>query len=45
MIERRGAKWVVLSGTGKVLGTHGSRAAALAQLRAVEASKRRRGGR
>jgi hypothetical protein len=42
-IVRRGHKHVVLSESGKVLGTHDTRAEALAQLRAVEASKRRRG--
>lgn len=43
MIEKRGDKYVVLSGDRKVLGTHATRAEALAQLRAVEASKARRG--
>lgn len=40
-IEKRGTKWVVLSSEGKVLGTHATRAAALKQLDAVEASKAR----
>jgi len=41
MIEKRGDKHVVLSSTGKVLGTHPSHKQAVAQLQAVEASKER----
>lgn len=43
MIRKRGSKYVVLSKRGRVLGTHGSRAAAQRQLAAIEASKARRG--
>lgn len=44
MIAKRGSKWVVLDSTGtKILGTHPSKADAEAQLRAIEASKARRG--
>ena len=39
-VEKRGSKYVVLSEAGKVLGTHDTKAAADAQLRAIEASKR-----
>ena len=43
-ILHRGNNWVVTDSTGKkVLGTHPSKEKALAQLRAVEASKARRG--
>lgn len=43
-ILHRGDNWVVTDSTGKkVLGTHPSKEKALAQLRAVEASKARRG--
>lgn len=44
MIRKQGSKYVVKTGSGKrTLGTHATRAAALRQLAAVEASKRRRG--
>jgi hypothetical protein len=43
-ILHRGDNWVVTDSTGKkVLGTHSSKEKAMAQLRAVEASKARRG--
>jgi hypothetical protein len=42
-IARRGKKYVVLSESGRVLGTHDTRAEAVQQWRAVEASTRRRG--
>jgi hypothetical protein len=42
VIEKRGDKWVVLSKAGKVLGRHDTRAEAVKQLQAVEASKHRR---
>ena len=43
-IKKRGNEWVVTSKDGKkVLGRHKTRAAALKQLAAVEASKKRRG--
>jgi len=42
-IRQRGSQWVVLSKAGKVLGTHPSKKAALAQLGAIEVSKARRG--
>ena len=41
-IRKKGSKWVVYSHKGKVLGTHSSRADAVAQLGAIEASKARR---
>lgn len=44
MIEKRGGKWVVLSGIGKVLGRHKSEAEADAQLKAIEISKARAAG-
>lgn len=37
MIEKRGRKWVVLSMTGEVLGTHDTEAEAKAQLALIEA--------
>jgi len=40
-IEKRGSSYVVLSEAGKVLGKHPTRAEAVAQLGAVEASKAR----
>ncbi len=41
-IQQRGSKWVVLPENGdKVLGTHDTKEDALAQLRAIEASKSR----
>ena len=43
-IRKRGNKFVVTDGSGKkVLGTHNTRAAALKQLAAIEASKKRKG--
>lgn len=43
MIVKRGDKWVVKAkGTNKTLGVHPTRSEALAQLRAIEASKARR---
>ena len=42
MIQRRKGKFVVTDSTGsKVLGTHESKSDALAQLKAIEASKHR----
>jgi hypothetical protein len=41
-IEKRNGKFVVLSESGKTLGTHPSREKALAQLRAVEYAKHKR---
>lgn len=42
-VEHRGANWVVLDHTKtKVLGTHPTKEKALAQLRAIEANKRKR---
>lgn len=41
-IRKSGSKWVVYSHKGKVLGTHSTRADAVAQLGAIEASKARR---
>lgn len=43
MIVKRGKKWAVKAeGTNKTLGVHPTRGKALAQLRAIEASKARR---
>jgi hypothetical protein len=42
MIRKEGSKYVVRSSTGKRLGSHATRSKALAQLRAVEASKHRK---
>jgi hypothetical protein len=42
MIVKKGSKYQVRSKSGDLLGTHGSRKEALAQLRAIEASKARR---
>lgn len=39
MIEKRGARWVVLSEAGDVLGTHDTRDEAEKQLAAIESSK------
>ncbi len=40
MVRKRGNKWVVLDKHGKkVLGTHPTKEAAEAQLRAIEAAK------
>lgn len=42
-LEKRGSEWVVLSSDGKkLLGKHKTRAAALLQIAAVEASKAER---
>lgn len=43
MIRKRNGKWVVLSKAGRVLGTHSTHNRAVKQLRAIEASKHRRG--
>jgi hypothetical protein len=43
MINKEGKKWVVRTTHGRVLGEHPTKKEALAQLQAVEASKRRRG--
>ena len=44
MIKKVGDKWVLYTHDGsKVLGTHPTRAAALAQERAVQAAKHARG--
>ena len=42
-VEKRGSKWVVLSTTGKLLGTHDTEKEARDQLRAIEAAKAARG--
>lgn len=43
-VRKRGSKFVVTNKAGtRVLGTHKTRAAAVRQLRAVEAAKHRRG--
>lgn len=42
MIVKRGDTYVVTTESGRVLGTHDTRAEAVEQLRAVEASKARR---
>lgn len=42
MIEKRGAKWVVLSMSGEVLGEHDTEPEAKAQLAAIEAAKHAR---
>lgn len=40
-VRKRGNKWVLISKpTGRVLGTHPTRAEALAQERAIQARKR-----
>ena len=43
MIRKRGKKYVVLSESGKLLGTHDTREAAQRQLMAIEISKHKRG--
>ena len=43
MKRKVGNSWKVYSKAGKLLGTHKSEAGADAQLRAIEASKHRRG--
>lgn len=43
MIIKRGRKWCVYSKSGKKLGEHDTREKALAQLRAIEASKHGKG--
>lgn len=45
VIKKEGSRWVVRSKKGRKLGSHGTKKEALAQLRAVEASKARRKGR
>lgn len=42
MIRKSGSKYKVVSKSGRTLGTHTTRKAALKQLGAVEASKARR---
>jgi len=44
MIENRGDKFVVLSESGRVLGTHDTLADAKSQLSAIEISKARAAG-
>ena len=45
MIQKRGNKWVLLSkSTGRVLGTHPSRADAMEQEKAIQISKARVAG-
>jgi len=45
MIEKRGTKWVLLSKTtGRVLGTHPTKASAMKQERAIQISKARAAG-
>ena len=44
-IEKHGDKWVVLSESGKLLGTHDSHEGAVKQLEAVEANKHKESGR
>ena len=39
-IEKQGSKWVVKSKKGKTLGKHATKKDALAQLRAIEISKK-----
>ena len=39
VIKKRGDKWVVTTEDGRTLGTHDTRAEAVRQLQAVEASK------
>ena len=41
-VHKRGDKFVTLTRSGRVLGTHPTRAKANAQLAAVEADKKRR---
>lgn len=38
-VQRRGSKWVAADPSGKVYGTHASKAQAERQRRAIEASK------
>lgn len=45
VIKKEGSRWVVRSKKGRKLGSHRTKKEALAQLRAVEASKARRKGR
>jgi hypothetical protein len=42
MIEKRGNKLILVSGRGKVLGTHKTKAQARRQERAIKASQARR---
>ena len=44
MIKKKGDKFQVTTESGRVLGTHETRAAAVKQLQAVEISKHRREG-
>ena len=43
-VRKSGSKFKLISGTGKVLGTHGSRAAAERQEKAIQISKARKSG-
>ena len=43
-VRKRGTKHVLVSGEGKVLGTHPSRAAAVRQETAINISKARKAG-
>jgi hypothetical protein len=40
VVSKKGNHWEVRTKSGRLLGTHGTRAEAVAQLRAVEVSKR-----
>lgn len=44
VIRKSGSRYVVRSKAGRKLGSHATKAKAARQLRAIEASKRRRGG-
>lgn len=48
MIKKRGKKWAVVhchgKGKGKAIGTHTTKAKALAQHRAIQANKKRKRG-
>jgi hypothetical protein len=44
VVVKEGSQWVVKSKAGKVLGKHKTKKAAMAQLRAVEAAKKKRRG-
>jgi len=41
-VRKRGSKFVLVSGSGKTLGVHPSKAAAMKQERAIKASMARR---
>tara|TARA_Y100000310_G_scaffold157910_2_gene157361 strand:- start:1792 stop:1932 length:141 start_codon:yes stop_codon:yes gene_type:complete len=42
-VRKSGSQWKLISGKGKVLGTHATKAKAEAQERAIQASKHGRG--